>query len=154
MLLYLDNYSGFQVKGMIAWEQNSKPIKNPYGFKQNHKKIPGSEINPQKITCSISEPQNFPKSINWYNKNPCHLKSRGPPPPPPPPPPLRQLKSMEKLIPKGFVTLSFTAKKLQTNNLWSSLCLAISAYFVDTVFSLVSSGFTCTMQLMMRSIGR
>ena len=27
-------YSGFQVTGMIEWEQNSKKKKNLYGFKQ------------------------------------------------------------------------------------------------------------------------
>ena len=33
-------YSGFQVTGMIEWSQKSRP-----------KKIPGPNINPQKIPC-------------------------------------------------------------------------------------------------------
>ena len=87
-----------------------KTLKNPWGFKQNHKKIPGSEINPPKIRCSISEPQNFPKSINWYNKNSCHLKSRGPSPPPPlPPSPATKING--EINTKRFCYLKFHGKK-------------------------------------------
>lgn len=65
-----------------------------------------------------------------------------------------QLKSMEKLIPKGFVTLSFMGK-----NSRPTICevpsVLQSVYTLWTQSSyLQSSGFTWTMQLMMWQIGQ
>ena len=33
-------YYGFQVSGMIEWEQKSRAKQNPYGFQQNRQKNP------------------------------------------------------------------------------------------------------------------
>ena len=48
MLLYLDNYSGFQVKGMIAWQQKSKPKKIPRVLKKTTKKSLDQKLTSQK----------------------------------------------------------------------------------------------------------
>ena len=48
-------YSGFQVTGIIKWEQKSKPKIIPKAFNKTQKKT-GAKINPPKIPCRISEP--------------------------------------------------------------------------------------------------
>ena len=50
-------YSRFQMKGMIEWGQKIKPAKKSPGLPTKPKKIPGPNINAQKILCQISEGQ-------------------------------------------------------------------------------------------------
>ena len=56
-------YFWFQVKGMIEWGQKSKPLKNPYGVRQNQP-IPGPKINPQKSHAEFLSLKNFQKVLN------------------------------------------------------------------------------------------
>ena len=62
MLLYLDNYSGFQVKGMIAWEQNSKPIKIPRALNKTTKKSLDQKLTPKKSHAAFPSLKTFQKA--------------------------------------------------------------------------------------------
>lgn len=62
MLLYLDNYSGFQVKGMIAWEQNSKPLKTPGALNKTTKKSLDQKLTLQKSDAAFPSLKTFQKA--------------------------------------------------------------------------------------------
>ena len=62
VLLYLDNYSGFQVKGMIAWEQNSKPIKIPTALNKTRKKSLDQKLTPKKSHAAFPTLKTFQKA--------------------------------------------------------------------------------------------
>ena len=62
MLLYLDNYSGSQVKGMIAWEQNSKPIKIPEAWNKTTKKSLDQKLTIKKSDAAFPSLKTFQKA--------------------------------------------------------------------------------------------
>ena len=62
VLLHLDNYSGFQVKGMIAWEQNSQPIKIPRALNKTRKKSLDQKLTPKKSHAAFPTLKTFQKA--------------------------------------------------------------------------------------------
>ena len=61
--------TGFQVFGMIEWEQNQNPKKS-LGLPTKIKKIPGPKINPKKSHAEFPSLQNFEKGLNDAKKQP------------------------------------------------------------------------------------